>query len=159
MTDRRLTRIAPPAVLLAAVLLSPAVSGCGGAAGPQVMAAVPAGSAEAEAEITRVVEEALRRDAAWADGADLFAPQPTIVADGERRYTFPLFAAVDSGGQVAITSSRIEIGPTLAWAYVEYRWLSTARGAAAAGLATFVLAPARGQQPWSIVHVHSSTAP
>ena len=143
-----------------ALLLAGALTACGGsAAGSPVMAAVPTGSSEAEAEISRVIEEVLRRDAAWTDASDLFARQPVIVADGERRYTFPLLAAVDSGGQAAITTSRVEIGPTLAWAYVEYRWLSTARGAAAAGLATFVLAPARGEQPWSIVHVHSSTAP
>ena len=134
-------------------------AGCGAPSGGPVMAAVPTGSAEAEAEITRVVQEALERDAAWSDAADLFAAEPVIIADGERRYTYPLFAAIDSGGQVGITTSLIEIGPTLAWMYVEYRWLAPARGAAAAGRATFVLAPARGEQPWSIVHAHSSTAP
>jgi len=142
------------------VLAASVLAGCGGSsARAPIMAAVPTGSAEAEAEISRVVEAALRRDAAWTDASDLFARQSVIVADGERRYTFPLFAAVDSGGQAAITSSRVEIGPTVAWAYVEYRWLSTTRGAASAGLATFVLAPGRGEQPWSIVHLHSSTAP
>lgn len=152
--DRRQLRVA-----LASVLLSVVVTACGGSARPQVLAAVPSGSAAAEAEISRVIEESLARDAAWTDAGDLFAPQAVIIADGERRYTFPLFAATDSGGQVGITRSRIEIGSTLAWAYVEYRWLSTARGAAAAGHATFVLAPGRGPQPWSIVHAHSSTAP
>lgn len=149
-----------PALGWATSLVVALTAACGGSpARAPVLAAVPTGSAEAEAEISRVVEEALRRDAAWTDASDLFARQPVIVADGERRYTFPLFAAVDSGGQAAITTSRVEIGPTLAWAYVEYRWLSTARGAASAGLATFVLAPGRGEQPWSIVHLHSSTAP
>lgn len=143
---------------LAAALLAPCIA-CGGAPAPQAMTALSVSGAQAEAEISRVVETALRRDAAWADGSELYAPRAVVVADGAPRHSYPLFAAIDSGGQVAITSSRIEIGPALAWAYVEYRWLSTERGAAAAGMGTFVLAPGRGEQPWSIVHAHSSTAP
>jgi hypothetical protein len=135
------------------------LAACGGRAASRTFEAVPISGAQAEAEISRVVLEALQRDAAWADASELYAREPIIVADGERRHTYPLFAAIDSGGQVGITSSRIEIGPTLAWAYVEYRWLSTRRGTASAGLATFVLSPGRTDAPWSIVHVHSSTAP
>lgn len=144
----------------AAAALALLVAACGGSAPRQAMPAVPVSAAQAEAEISRVVEEALRTDAAWAEGAELYARGHVVVADGDRRFTYPRFAAIDSGGQVAVTSSRVEIGPTLAWAYVEYRWIDTDRGAARAGLATFVLSAGRSEAlPWTIVHAHSSTVP
>jgi hypothetical protein len=143
-----------------AAALALCLAACGGAPARTAMTAVPVGAAQAEAEIIRAVETALLSDAAWTDGpAGLYAPGHVVVADGTRRFGYPRFAAIDSGGQVAITSSRVEIGAALAWAYVEYRWVAAERNTARAGLATFVLSPGRTELPWAIVHAHSSTGP
>ncbi|HTL05592.1 MAG TPA: nuclear transport factor 2 family protein, partial [Gemmatimonadales bacterium] len=70
----------------------------------------------------------------------------------------PRFAGVGVGGEVAITSSRLEVRQTLIWVYLEYRWLSLKDGAAREGKATVLLTPRSEGAGWRIVHAHSSTA-
>ena len=67
------------------------------------------------------------------------------------------FAGIDAGGDVAITSSRLEVRQSLVWVTLDYRWISMMEGIAREGKATVLLTP-RENGGWRIVHLHSSTA-
>src|ERR1051326_8457018 len=70
----------------------------------------------------------------------------------------PRLAGVEPGGEVAISSSRLEVRQSLVWVYLEYRWLSMTGGLAREGKATILLTPRAGGSGWRIVHAHSSTS-
>jgi len=107
-----------------------------------------------------LINAALAADARLELANPLYAEGAITVANGERRQMPPRYAGLAPGGVVAVTSSRIEVRQGVAWAYVEYRWVSTAEGSAREGLASFVLVPAAaGGAGWRILHAHSSAAP
>ncbi len=135
------------------------ITACG--ASPQPTAAPsprPGAATAAMADpILDVINEALRADARSERAESLYAPGVLIIADGQPRAGLPRYAGITSGGQVAVASSRIDLGRSFAWGYVEYRWFSTQENEAREGRATLVLAPAQGRPGWWIVHAHSST--
>ncbi len=110
-----------------------------------------------EAPVTAVITAALEADSRMATADSLWDPDATVVANGELRYAPPRFAGVEPGGEVAITSSRLEVRQSLVWVYFEYRWLSVKEGLAREGKATVLLTPKAGGAGWKIVHLHSST--
>ena len=112
---------------------------------------------EVEEPITAVLMAALDADRRMTNADSLWDPDAAVISNGELRYAPPRFAGVEAGGQVAITSSRLEVRQTLVWVYLEYRWLSVADGLAREGKATVLLTP-RSAGGWKIVHAHSSTA-
>lgn len=110
-----------------------------------------------EEPITAVLTAALDADRRMATADSLWDPEATVIANGEPRYAPPRFAGIESGGEVAITSSRLEVRQSLVWVYLEYRWLSLKDGLAREGKATVLLTPKGGVGGWKIVHLHSST--
>lgn len=125
---------------------------CGGAR----PAAAPAPAGRADDAISELLAAALESDARLEPADSLYEPDAVIIAGGRRQYAPPRFAALAPGGAVAIVSSRVEVRGTVAWAQVEYRWLSTAAGLAREGWATFVVVQdERGA--WRIRHAHSSS--
>jgi hypothetical protein len=112
-----------------------------------------------EEPITAVLIAALDADRRLSPADSLWESDATIIANGEQRYAPPRFAGVEPGGEVAITSSRLEVRQSLVWVYLEYRWLSVQDGIARAGKATVLLTPRTGGAGWRIVHLHSSTPP
>ncbi|HEU4698866.1 MAG TPA: hypothetical protein VFS40_06790 [Gemmatimonadales bacterium] len=143
--------------LVAAGLLLGAAAAPGCASRPATVRALPAPDPAAEGIVSDVIARALEADARFSDPAGLYAPFAGVVADGEERFTFPRFAGVDSGGQIAVTASEISVHPTLAWADVDYRWVAAGATAVHPGRATFILAPSGTGAGWWIVHAHSST--
>ena len=131
--------------------------GCGGGAG------APAGSPPVytpgvvEEPITAVLIAALDADRRFTTVDSLWDPDATVVANGSSRYAPPRFAGIDAGGEVAITSSRLEVRQSLVWVYFEYRWISVKEGMARDGKATVLLTPREGGG-WRIIHAHSSTS-
>jgi hypothetical protein len=111
-----------------------------------------------EEPITAVLLAALDADRRMLTIDSLWDPEATVIGNGELRYAPPRFAGIEPGGQVAITSSRLEVRQTLVWVYLEYRWLSVGDGLAREGRATVLLTPRTGGAGWKIVHLHSSTA-
>lgn len=132
-----------------------AAAGCGHAVAAPSPVLSPGG---VEEPVTAAITAALQADASMTTPDSLFDQDATVVANGELRYAPPRFAGVESGGQVAITSSRLEVRQTLVWVYLEYRWLSVKDGVARDGKATVLLTPRAGGG-WKIVHLHSSTPP
>jgi hypothetical protein len=110
-----------------------------------------------EEPITAVLMAALDADRRMTTVDSLWDSEAAVVTNGELRYAPPRFAGIEPGGQVAITSSRLEVRQSLVWVYLEYRWLSVADGLAREGKATVLLTP-RSTGGWKIVHLHSSTA-
>jgi hypothetical protein len=130
-------------------------AGCGhpqAAAPPPVL--TPGGVDE---PVTAVITAALDADSRMATADSLWDSDATVIANGELRYAPPRFAGIEAGGEVAITSSRLEVRQTLVWVYFEYRWLSVKEGLARDGKATVLLTPRSGGAGWKIVHLHSST--
>ncbi len=115
-------------------------------------------SAEAADVVSDVIAAALAADATLLSADSLYSPSALIVADGQHRSLPPRFAGVEAGGQVNIASSQVEIARGFAWAYVEYRWLSTKSNLAREGRATLVLVPGKSSSSWIIVHANSSAA-
>jgi hypothetical protein len=111
-----------------------------------------------EIEVGRTIEQALEADARVESADSLYAPFATIIADGRIRRTVPRYAGVGGRGELAITSTQLQIRGTAAWAAAEYRWVSERSSSAQLGRATFVLLPAPGRQGWWVVQAHSSTA-
>lgn len=111
-----------------------------------------------EESITAVLTAALDADRRMATADSLWDSEATVIANGELRYAPPRFAGLEPGGEVAITSSRLEVRQTLVWVYLEYRWLSVRDGLARDGKATVLLTPRTGARGWRIVHLHSSTS-
>lgn len=112
-----------------------------------------------EEPITAVIAAALDADRRLEPADSLWDPEATIVAGGIQRYAPPRFAGIEPGGDVAITSSRLEVRQALVWVYLEYRWLSLSEAVAREGKATVLLSPRRDRPGWLIVHAHSSTPP
>lgn len=108
--------------------------------------------------LLNLVTAVLVADARMEPASPLYAEGATTVADGEVRHFPPRYAGLAPGGEVGITTSRVEVRPGVAWAFVEYRWISTAEGTAREGVATFVLVPATGGGVgWRVRHAHSSS--
>ena len=112
-----------------------------------------------EEPITAVIGAALDADRQNASADSLWAPGATVIANGEPRSAPPRFAGIQPGGEVAITSSRLEVRQSVAWVYLEYRWMSLREGTAKDGKATVVLTPKSPGGSWWIVHLHTSAAP
>jgi hypothetical protein len=134
-----------------AVLL---LSGCGSARTAPTPILTPG---VIEEPITAVLVAALDADSRLQPADGLWDPNATVVANGELRYAPPRFAGVEPGGEVAITSSRLEVRQSLIWVFLEYRWLSVKEGVARAGRATVLLTPRAEGAGWKIIHLHSST--
>ena len=111
-----------------------------------------------EEPVTALLLAALNADNKLEPADSLWDAGATVVADGELRAEAPRFAGVGVGGEVAITTSRLEVRQTLIWVYLEYRWLSLRDGAARDGKATVLLTPRPDRAGWRIVHAHSSSA-
>jgi hypothetical protein len=111
-----------------------------------------------EVEINRVIENALQADGRSEPADSLYAPHAVVVADGRVRRTPPRFAGLGPDGEVAITSTQMEIRGTAAWGDVEYRWVSDRTNQVRVGRASFVLTPAQGRRGWWVAQLHSSTA-
>lgn len=112
-----------------------------------------------EEPVTSVLTAALDADRKMQTADSLWDGDATVVANGALRYAPPWFAGVEPGGEVAITSSRLEVRQSLVWVYLEYRWISVKDGNAREGRATVLLTPRTGGAGWKIVHLHSSTPP
>lgn len=110
-----------------------------------------------EEPITAVLVAALDADRQFTTVDTLWDPEATVVANGTPRYAPPRFAGIEAGGEVAITSSRLEVRQSLAWVYFDYRWISVKEGRARDGKATVLLTPRREGGGWRIIHLHSST--
>lgn len=110
--------------------------------------------------LLNLLAAALAADARLEPAAPLYAEEAILVADGERRHFPPRFAGIGPGGMVGITSSRVEVRQGVAWALVEYRWISPGEGTVREGRATVVMQPLEGGGGgWRIVHAHSSSPP
>jgi len=129
---------------------------CGGTAPPPVPAAqpVPAEASVQADQVETVVVGALQADARGEWPSGLYAQSPLIIADGEPRANAPRFAGIGTGGEVAIGATQVSVTRSAAWAYLEYRWLSTGANQVREARATAVLAAVEGG--WRIVHLHSS---
>ena len=122
---------------------------------PQFIASGSSSADFEEREVSAVIATALADEAAGISTDTLFMPSARIVVNGRNRTESPLFAGIGTGGQVAISSSQMEVRPNSSWGLVEYRWESR-DGAAREGRATFVLTQVAPGQ-WRIQHVHSSS--
>ena len=110
-----------------------------------------------EERVTAVITAALDSDRRMATADSLWDSDATVIANGELRYAPPRFAGIEPGGEVGITSSRLEVRQSLVWVFLEYRWLSVKDAVARDGKATVLLTPDRNGAGWKIVHLHSST--
>lgn len=116
----------------------------------------PPAPAPADDRISLVFTAALEADARLEPADSLYEPDALIVANGVNRYAPPRYAGLGPAGAVGIASSRVEVRSGLAWAQIEYRWMSPAAGLAREGRATFVLVQ-NEQGAWRIRHAHSSS--
>lgn len=143
------------AALAMLAVLTFGVTGCASrpaGTGP-ALTAVPLITDDSLADLlTRVLEA----DAALDPANALYEEDAEVVANGERRFVPPRYAGIEPGGAVAVASSRVEFRGAIAWATVEYRWLSTSLARAAEGRGTFVLV-ADTSGAWRIRHAHSSS--
>lgn len=128
------------------------------ACAPPPAAPPPMAAGPADDQIAATIGSALTADSRLDPADSLYDVEGVVVADGVTRHAPPRFAGVGPGGSVAITSSRIEVRSGLAWAQVEYRWISTSAGLATEGRATFVLVQ-NERGAWRIRHAHSSSPP
>jgi hypothetical protein len=110
-----------------------------------------------EEPVTAVLIAALAADSRHEAADSLWDAGATVVANGQMRYGPPRFAGIGAGGQIAITSSRLEVRQSLVWVFLEYRWLSLSDGPAREAKATVLLTPRQDRGGWKIVHAHSST--
>ena len=130
----------------------------GACAQPRMPEARPIVGGGSEAEISGVIEEALAADSRSQPADSLYSPHATVIAEGRVRRLPPRFAGIGPGGEVAITSTQLEMRGTAAWGDVEYRWESDRSNRAEMARASFVLTPAQGRRGWWIVQAHSSVA-
>jgi len=140
--------------LVAAWVLS---AGCGGARTPAPGAQEPLKVVPLDDRVLEVIAAALESDARLESADSLYDREAVLVANGEVRYAPPRYAGVGQAGAIAIASSRMEMRGGLAWAQIEYRWMSTAAGVAREGRATFIMVP-NDNGAWRIRHAHSSSA-
>jgi hypothetical protein len=108
-----------------------------------------------EDEVTEIIIGALNGEAAGETTDTLYTSSAVIVVNGRTRTLTPLFAGIGQGGQVAITSSQLEVRSGLSWGLVDYRW-ETRDGVVREGRASFILTQVRSGT-WRIQHVHSSS--
>ena len=141
-------------VLTAAWLLTAA---CGGARTRAPGAQEPSTAVPLDDRVLEVIVAALESDARLEPADSLYDREAIIVANGEVRHSPPRFAGIGQGGAIAVASSRMEMRGALAWAQLEYRWMSTAAGIARDGRATFIMTP-NDNGAWQIRHAHSSSA-
>jgi hypothetical protein len=147
--------VALPWALLGPLCLGPVLStGCSTSRTTPVAILSPGA---VEEPVTAVLTAALNADSKSEPADSLWDPEATVVANGQLRDAPPRFAGIGHGGEVAITSSRLEVRQTLVWVYLEYRWWSLKDAAAREGKATVLLIPKPGGSGWKIVHAHSST--
>jgi len=130
----------------------------GACAQPRVPEARPIVGGGNEAEISSVIEQALEADSRSQPADSLYSPHAVVIADGRVRRQAPRFAGMGPDGEVAITSTQLEMRGTAAWGDVEYRWESNRSNRAELAHASFVLTPAQGRRGWWIVQAHSSAA-
>lgn len=141
-------------------LLVAGALGCGGATPPPDPGVPMILEQPADESLGDLIAAALSADARLELAAPLYTAEAIVVANGETRQVPPRYAGLATGGEVEISSSRIEVRADVAWATVAYRWVSRLEGTAREGLATFVLVPAeRGGVGWRIHHAHSSSPP
>lgn len=138
----------PAVLLLGATACTPRPTG-----GVAALAPVPLITDDSLADL---LTRALEADAALHPAAALYEADAEVVANGERRFVPPRYAGIEPGGAVAVASSLVEFRGAMAWASVEYRWLSTNLARAAEGRGTFVLV-ADASGAWRIRHAHSSS--
>jgi hypothetical protein len=145
----------PRIALLALLALS---AGCG-----RPSPAVPPAPTNFAAPVADLLAElattALQADARLEPADSLYGPDVEIIAEGRRRTAPPRYAGIDTGGQIAVGSTRVDVTGNFAWALVEYRWLAPDQNLLREGRATFVFARAAGTGQWRITHAHSSTIP
>lgn len=143
---------------LCVVLVVGALSaGCSGGSPPPGGPVPLTALVSADDRVSEVINAALEADARLDPADSLYQPDADVVANGTRRFVPPRFAGVEPGGAVAVASARIELRAGLAWATVEYRWMSTVEGRASEGRATVILTPGDAGG-WRIRHAHSSSA-
>ncbi len=104
--------------------------------------------------LSDLVAAALEADTRLDVPDSLYASNATIIANGRPRVAPPRYAAIGVGGSVAVTSTRFEVRSGVAWAFVEYRYLSAGAESVREGTATVVLITEGGA--WRIRHAHSS---
>ncbi len=151
-----------PSVFLLAVVVGLVMAGCGGAAPRTGGATLPSpimssAGQVVEENVSDFLTAVLRADSKLEVADSLYAEGAAIVANGEMRFVPPRFAGIESGGDVAITSSRLEVRSGVAWGFVEYRWVSAADGRTKEGRASFFLIPKPRGPGWRVAHAHSST--
>lgn len=142
--------------IVALVLLA----GCGSAARQATSTVSVVVEQAPDESLLDLISAALAADARLEPASPLYAEGATVVANGEARHLPPRYAGLMPGGEVSVGTVRTEVRPGVAWATVEYRWVSAAEGTAREGMATFVLVPAgAGGAGWRILHAHSSSPP
>lgn len=105
-----------------------------------------------------LITAVMRADARLEPATPLYAEGATTIANGEPRHFPPRYAGLAPGGDVSIISSRVELRGSVAWALVDYQWISTTEGAVREGVASFLMVPAApGGVGWRILHAHSSS--
>jgi hypothetical protein len=109
-----------------------------------------------EEPVTATIEAAFLADCHGKAADSLWDAEAIVVADGAIRDAPPRFAGVGPGGQVAITTSRLDLRQSVAWVFLEYRWSELNAGLVREGRATVLLTPAKAGR-WTILHAHSST--
>lgn len=137
----------------ARIALLALVAGC---AQSQAPGPAPIVGDRVEVEINQITEGALQADSHSQPADSLYSPHAMITAQGKIRRGPPRYAGIGFDGEVAITSTQMEIRPTVAWGDIEYRWVSGRTNAAQVGRVSFVLTPAQGRPGWWIVQAHSS---
>ncbi|HTS87686.1 MAG TPA: nuclear transport factor 2 family protein [Gemmatimonadales bacterium] len=125
---------------------------------PEVAAATPppAAALSVADRIAELATTALQADARLESADSLYGPDVEIIADGQPRTMPPRYAGIQSGGQVAVGSTRVDVSGNFAWVLVEYRWLAADQNVIREGRATFVFSRAPGSGRWLIAHAHSS---
>lgn len=132
------------------------LAGCARSSAPAPSYRTVGTSAEAaEAQVSAVITQVLEAEARGEYPDSLYTTSAVIVLNGRTRSTPPFFAGVGTGGEIAVSSSQMDIRPGLAWGLVEYRWNSR-EGVTREGRATFVLRSGEGGR-WQIEHLHSSS--
>ena len=121
---------------------------------PMATPSMSSAASASETEISNVIIQALQSEAGGLRADSLYSSSANIVVNGRTRTLSPLFAGIGPGGQVAISSSQLEIRQGTAWGVVAYRWEMA--DVAREGQATFILAQAGGGR-WVIQHAHSSS--
>lgn len=141
--------------LVALGVTAGSLAGCAHPAPPASLALSPS---QIEEPVTAIVAAALEADSRREAADSLWDPEATVIANGELRDGPPRFAGLGIGGQVAVSTSRLDLRQRVAWLFLEYRWADLPAGVVREGRATILLSPGTDGR-WRIVHAHSSTAP